>query len=185
MKLIVGLGNPGPEYKNTRHNVGFMVVEELARKLRVTREEHAHHAVIARAEFKGEPLLIMKPLTYMNLSGRAVKDAVRYRKIALSDLIVVLDDLDLEPGRLRLRAKGGSGGHKGLQSIIDELGTDDFARLRIGIGKVPNGETVDYVLSRFAPEEEELIKDTVQRAAEALCVWAASGIDRAMNQYNR
>ncbi|MGE5417557.1 MAG: aminoacyl-tRNA hydrolase [Acidobacteriota bacterium] len=184
MKLIVGLGNPGPDYKDTRHNVGFMVVEELASQLRVKKQDHAHDAVIAQAQFKGEPVLIMKPLTYMNLSGKSVRSIINKRKIALSDIIVVSDDLDLDLGRIRIRAKGGSGGHKGLQSIIDTIGSDGFARMRLGIGKPEHYHTVNYVLDKFDASEQETLTATVKRATDALTAWMAQGLDRAMNQYN-
>lgn len=183
MKLIVGLGNPGPEYKDTRHNAGFMVVEGLARQLRIKKQEYLHHAVIARANLKGEEILIAKPLTFMNLSGRAVRRMVYSYKVALPELIVVLDDMDLELGCLRFRARGGSGGHKGLQSIIDNLGTTDFPRLRIGIGR-PEGEVIDYVLTRFAQGEEEIMESCIKQAVMALTTWATNGIEKAMNQYN-
>lgn len=184
MKLIVGLGNPGPEYKNTRHNAGFMVVEELARQLKVKKEIHAHNAIIAQAQFKAEPVMIAKPLTFMNLSGQAVKSIVNKYKISLPDLIVVSDDMDLELGRLRIRAGGGSGGQKGMQSIVDNLGTDNFARLRMGIGRPDHYNVVDYVLTGFEKDEEEVFQAAIKRAADALTIWLVNGIQRAMNKYN-
>lgn len=184
MKLIVGLGNPGPEYKNTRHNAGFMVVEELARQLKVKKEISAHQAIIARAQFKAEPVLIAKPMTYMNLSGQAVRSIMNKYKITIPELLVVSDDMDLELGRLRMKPRGGSGGQKGMQSIIEILGTDDFARLRMGIGRPHHYNVVDYVLTRFDPAEEEVFQAAVKRAADALTVWLVNGIDRAMNKYN-
>lgn len=184
MKLIVGLGNPGEEYKNTRHNVGFMVVEELARQLRVTKQKYIHNGVVAPARFHGGTLLIAKPLTFMNLSGKAVKQMINANRVALPELIVIMDDLDLEPGIIRLRARGGSGGHKGLQSIIDCLGSQDFARLRVGIGRPPREDVIDWVLTRFGQDEEELMKPAINQAVEALKLWLILGIEKAMNQYN-
>jgi len=184
VKLIVGLGNPGEEYKNTRHNVGFMVVEELARQLKVSKQKYAYNGVVTQAQFHGEPLLIAKPFTFMNLSGKSVRQMMTAYRLTLPQLMVVVDDLDLEPGVIRLRGKGGSGGHKGLQSIIDSLGTQDFARLRVGIGR-PNGEDViDWVLTRFDASELDIMQPACKRAAEALKLWAISGIEKAMNQYN-
>lgn len=185
MKLIVGLGNPGQEYKNTRHNVGFMVVEELARQLKVVKQKHIHHGIIAWAQFHGETLLIAKPLTFMNLSGKAVQQMVKANRVNQSELIVVVDDLDLDPGVIRLRARGGSGGHKGLQSIIDCLGTQDFSRLRVGIGRPPAEDVIDWVLTRFGQDEEELMKPVINQAVEALKLWSVLGIEKAMNRYNR
>lgn len=184
MKLIVGLGNPGQEYKSTRHNVGFMVVEELARQLKVHKQKYIHNGVVARAQFHGETLLIAKPLTFMNLSGKAVQQIVKANRVTQSELMVVMDDLDLEPGVIRLRARGGSGGHKGLQSIIDSLGTQDFPRLRVGIGRPPAEDVIDWVLTRFGPDEEELVKPAINKAVEALKLWLVLGVEKAMNQYN-
>ncbi len=184
MKLIVGLGNPGQEYKNTRHNVGFMVVEELARQLKVDKQKHIHNGVVAWVRFHGETFLVAKPLTFMNLSGKAVQQMVRANRVSQSELMVVMDDLDLEPGVIRLRARGGSGGHKGLQSIIDCLGTQDFPRLRVGIGRPPGEDVVDWVLTRFGQDEEELMKPALDKAVEALKLWLVLGIEKAMNRYN-
>ncbi|MGE5373085.1 MAG: aminoacyl-tRNA hydrolase [Solirubrobacterales bacterium] len=185
MKLIVGLGNPGPEYKGTRHNIGFTVVEELARSLGVKKERTASQAMVGEASYLGETVLIAKPLTYMNLSGRAVKSLIQKNRIAPPELIVISDDLDLELGRIRIRPGGGSGGQKGLKSIMQELGTNEFSRLRIGIGRPIGDEVVDYVLTRFNREESEIIQASVTRAAEALKTWIESGIERAMNEFNR
>ena len=183
MKLIVGLGNPGPRYQGTRHNVGFMVVERLAEKSRKLKQEYKYNAVLAEAEVQGHLVLLAKPLTYMNLSGRAVKEIVDKKGINLEDLMVVLDDFNLELGRIRIRSKGSNGGHRGLKSVIDLLGTDRFARLRIGVGR-PQGDVVDFVLSSFSQEEKPVIDLAVDRAAEALTVWLQEGIEKAMSQYN-
>jgi len=184
VKLIVGLGNPGQEYKNTRHNAGFMVVEELARQLRVTGQKQIHNGVVAEARFHGEKLLIAKPFTFMNLSGQAVSRMMKANRITLPELIVVMDDMDLDPGIIRLRTGGGSGGHKGLQSIMDYLGTRDIARLRVGIGHPPHKDVVDWVLTRFDQEEEEALQTAVEQAVEALKIWLIFGIEKAMNRFN-
>lgn len=184
MKMIVGLGNPGAEYKNTRHNAGFLVVEELARQLRVKKEKFIHNSIVAQAQFRSESVVIVKPLTYMNLSGRAVKQIINANHILLAETIVVMDDMDLEPGIIRLRARGGSGGQKGMQSIIDHLGTQDLARLRVGIGRPPGEDVVDWVLTRFSRDEQDLMQEAIQTACEALKIWLLFGIEKAMNQFN-
>jgi len=183
MKVIVGLGNPGPRYKDTRHNVGFETLEELARRHPVQREESRFDAIIAHFQINQEKVCLLKPLTYMNLSGRAVRAFVSYYKIDLQDLIVIYDDMDLPVGSLRIRSKGGTGGHRGMNSLVENLGTQDFARIRIGIGR-PSGEAVDWVLGRFSPEEKPLIQKAISRAADAVECWLNHGIDKAMNEYN-
>lgn len=185
MKLVIGLGNPGKEYRGTRHNLGFMVVEELSRRHGVRRQEFMHDAVVAWLNFEGEEVVVAKPLTYMNRSGMAVKPLLAALRLNLEDVLVVCDDLDLEPGRIRIRPRGGSGGHRGLDSVISSLGTRDFARLRVGIGRPDSGEdVVNYVLNRFAQEEEELISRAVALAADAVETWIRQGIEKAMTSYN-
>jgi len=183
MKVIVGLGNPGRKYSNTRHNIGFMVLDEMARRYSVEKEEYRFDAIIGHIRLEGEKVLLVKPLTYMNLSGKAVQPVMRWYKLDLNELIVVYDDMDLAPGHLRLRAMGGSGGHKGINSIIDRLGTKEFARIRIGIGR-PANEAIDWVLGSFSPEEQKLMDAAIGRAADALEYWVKMGIERAMNKYN-
>lgn len=185
MKLVVGLGNPGEEYRGTRHNLGFMVVEELARRHRVHKQEYKHKAVLAWIQYKGEMVVLAKPLTYMNLSGMAVKPLVSSLKVGPGELLVIYDDMDLELGRIRIRPGGGSGGHRGLISIIGSLGTGEFHRLRIGIGRPPEGEEViDHVLSRFDRGEEIIIKAAIDKASDAVQEWIREGIVKAMNSYN-
>ena len=187
MKLIAGLGNPGKRYAESRHNVGFRVIEELARRWGVDEARYDRHfeALVGQAQRAGEPVLLMQPQTYMNESGRSVAAAWRFYKLALSELLLVLDDLDLPVGRLRLRPGGSSGGHKGLTDVIRCLGSEDFARLRIGIGKVHPSATVEYVLSRFEPDEQPAIAAAITKAADAVEVWLRQGIDAAMNEFNR
>jgi len=185
VKLVVGLGNPGKEYQGTRHNLGFMVVEELVRRHGVKRQEYKHSSVMAWLECHGEEVVVAKPLTYMNRSGQAVKPLVSALKLNLEDVLVICDDLDLETGRIRIRPRGGSGGHRGLASVISSLGTEEFARLRVGIGRPPTGEDViDYVLDGFTASETETMARAIARAADAVETWIGQGIEKAMNTYN-
>jgi len=183
MKIVVGLGNPGKKYTNTRHNVGFKVLEELAGRYTIEKEESKYDAMIVHIRIGNEKVLLVKPLTYMNLSGRAVKLLVNWFKLDLADLIVVYDDMDLKPGVLRIRAFGGTGGHKGMGSICESLGTKDFPRIRIGIGKAPD-EAIDWVLGEPSKEEKILINNTVKKAGDAVECWVKNGIATAMNAYN-
>ena len=183
MKVIVGLGNPGRKYSDTRHNIGFRVLEEIARRSSVEKEESRFDAIIGHIRIGGEKVFLVKPLTYMNLSGKAVQPLMRWFKLDLSDLIVIYDDMDLPPGTLRLRAQGGSGGHKGMASIIERLGSQEFARIRIGIGR-PDNEAIDWVLGKFSPTEQKLMEEVIGQAAAAVECWVKQGIERAMNEYN-
>lgn len=187
MKLIVGLGNPGREYRDTRHNVGFMVVDEIVRR-------HDLHLALAPSQvpetfvakrFGAEPLLLAKPLTFMNRSGDAVAALARYYDIAAPDLIVVVDDTALPLGRMRARARGSSGGHNGLKSIAARLGTDEFARLRLGVGRGdPRKDLADHVLSSFDAGERPAVEQLITRAADAAEMFAVEGIAKVMNAYN-
>lgn len=187
MKLIAGLGNPGKRYAESRHNVGFRVVEELARRWGADEARYDRHfeALVGQAQRAGEPVLLVQPQTYMNESGRSVAAAWRFYKLALSELMLVLDDLDLPVGRLRLRPDGSSGGHKGLTDVIRCVGSDEFPRLRIGIGKVHPSATVEYVLSRCEADEQSAMTTAITSAADAVEVWLSQGIDAAMNEFNR
>lgn len=183
MKVIVGLGNPGRKYSDTRHNIGFRVLDEIARRSSIEKEESRFDAIIGHIRISGEKVLLVKPLTYMNLSGKAVQPLMRWFKLDLSDLIVIYDDMDLPPGTLRLRAQGGSGGHKGMASIIERLGSQEFARIRIGIGR-PDNEAIDWVLGKFSLTEQKLMEEVIGQAAAAVECWVKQGIERAMNEYN-
>lgn len=187
MKLIAGLGNPGKRYAESRHNIGFAVVAELARRWRPGAPRYDRHfeALLCEAQPADRRVLLLQPQTYMNLSGRSVAAAWRYYKLALTDLMVVVDDLDLPVGAIRLRAGGSAGGHKGVMDVIRHLNTDQFGRLRVGIGKVHPSATVEFVLSRFSPEERETVDAAVVTAADALECWLAHGMDTAMNRFNR
>lgn len=185
MKLIVGLGNPGARYEGTRHNVGYMVVEELSRRYAVGSERTQFSGLWQEAELEGVRAFLLRPTTYMNCSGRSVQAAVSFYQLALEEMLVICDDFHLPLGRLRLRSGGSSGGQKGLQNIIQHLGTEEFPRLRIGIGLIPEGwDATGFVLSRFPAEEKPILQQTIQRAADAVVVWARAGIEKSMNRYN-
>jgi PTH1 family peptidyl-tRNA hydrolase len=183
--LIIGLGNPGKDYRLTRHNVGFRVVDRLAREQGIQFRKRRSGAQVGEGSVSREKLILAKPLSYMNKSGAAVKRLVEALNIPLNHLVVVHDDLDLACGRMKIKEKGGHGGHKGVQSIMEELGSVDFLRVKIGIGKPESPEQgADYVLSRFAADERALIKESVEQAAEAIEAIIVSGKDKAMNRYN-
>ena len=184
MKLIVGLGNPGAKYRGTRHNVGFAALDELARRRGVEFESAPAEAVMARVRDFAEPVLLAKPLTFMNLSGHAVGDLMRYFRVDLGDLFVLVDDANLPLARLRARARGSEGGHNGLRSIVAQLGTQEFARLRIGVGRGLERDLADHVLSRFDPDEREAIVAAVARAADAAEVFITDGIAQVMTRFN-
>lgn len=186
MKLIVGLGNPGSEYAATRHNIGFMVLQQLALKWGVTDWKFQEEALVADYRFKCERILLVKPQTFMNNSGVAVSALARFFKIPETDILVIYDDLDLAVGKLRLRAKGTSGGHRGLGSIILHLGKDTLSRIKIGISH-PTGmrPVVDHVLTPFTTEEVPLIRDAIGQAVLATEAWLTDGIAPAMNQFNK
>ncbi|MFH0982584.1 MAG: aminoacyl-tRNA hydrolase [Planctomycetota bacterium] len=183
MKLIVGLGNPGAKYAETRHNVGFRVIDELASRWRIDTSREKFHAWFGKGTIHGEPVVLLKPTTFMNRSGQAVLAAGRFYQLEIPDLLAVLDDLALPPGRVRLRPDGSAGSHRGLQDIIDRLGTDAFARLRMGIGGAA-GDAVDYVLSPFTAEEAALVPRVVALAADAVECWVTRGSEETMNRYN-
>lgn len=186
MKLIVGLGNPGARYARTRHNVGFDVVDLLATRERWSWETGRGRAHIASGAVGGEKVLLAKPQTYMNDSGLAVADLVRFYKLDLAALLIVCDDLDLARGKVRIRARGSAGGQHGLEDTIRRLGTNDFPRIKIGVGRPTHGrdENVDFLLSAPRGEEREALDDAIHRAAEAAGCWLTEGIEVAMNRYN-
>lgn len=185
MKVIVGLGNPGGKYEGTRHNVGFEVLYELARKWQASGVTRAHEAEIAEVHVAGEKTLLVAPQTFMNLSGRSVGSLMKFYKVDLEDLLVISDDLNLRCGQLRLRASGSSGGQKGIRDIIAHLGTEDFPRLRVGIGRPPGRMDVStFVLKRFLAEERETMDLTVRDAVDAVELWLREGVTAAMNKVN-
>jgi peptidyl-tRNA hydrolase, PTH1 family len=184
LKLVVGLGNPGSEYAETRHNMGFKVIEALEETLAIEVKKLKFGARVGEGSYKGQRVMLMKPWEFMNRSGQAVATAVGFYKLSPADLIVVSDDFALESGRLRLRAKGSAGGHNGLSDIIAKLGTNVFARCRIGIGHVSSAEAAGYVLGRPSSEDRPLLNDAILKAREAVLCWIEFGIDKAMNVFN-
>lgn len=186
MKIIVGLGNPGTRYDCTRHNVGFLVVDRLAQQQNITLDLHRCDALIGVGKSNAEPLLLAKPQTFMNRSGVAVAALLQEYGAVPVDLVVIYDDLDLPLGRIRIRANGSAGGHRGVSSIIEHLGGGEFSRIRIGIGRPPVGvEVIDYVLAPFAEAEGEELSKVIERAAEALDCLIHQGAATAMGVYNR
>jgi PTH1 family peptidyl-tRNA hydrolase len=183
-KLIVGLGNPGKEYVDTRHNIGFQVIDSLAETLQSDVKQRKFGARIGFGEFAEQKIILLKPWQYMNRSGQAVATVKGFYKLDVSDLLVVLDDMALEPGRIRIRAKGSAGGHNGLADIIEKLGTDNFGRLRIGIGQSGREDAIDFVLDKPTEEERTLLNEAIERSREAVLCWIEHGFDAAMNKYN-
>ncbi len=186
MKLIVGLGNPGREYRETRHNVGFMVADALADRWRVADQwREKSSALLARTGVGDAGVLLVKPLTFMNLSGEAVSAVAGFYKVEPADVLVIVDEAALPLGRLRARRDGSAGGHNGLKSLIQHLGTQAFPRLRVGVGRGDNGrELADHVLGRFEPDERETVSAAVLRAADATEMFISDGIERVMNAFN-
>jgi PTH1 family peptidyl-tRNA hydrolase len=186
MKLIVGLGNPGREYRETRHNIGFMVADALADRWRVDDQwRERFDALQIKTTVGGEPVLLSKPLTFMNLSGQAVQAIAGFYKIEPADVLVIVDEAALPLGRLRARRDGSAGGHNGLKSLIQHLGTPAFARLRVGVGRGADGRDLsDHVLGRFEPDERDTVSAAVLRAADASEMFIAEGIERVMNAFN-
>jgi PTH1 family peptidyl-tRNA hydrolase len=183
--MIAGLGNPGKKYERTRHNVGFMVLDALERTLPGTSRLRRFDAELFERTIGDGRIVLLKPQTFMNASGNAVGAAARWYHVPLNQLLIVYDDLDLPFGQLRLRPSGSSGGHNGMKSIIDRLGSDQFPRLRLGIGRGQQASTIGYVLSRFNATEERQLHEVIERAAGAVLSWQRDGIDVAMNEYNR
>lgn len=185
MKCIVGLGNPGRKYRKTRHNVGFMVIDELADRFQIKLSEKKFNGEYAIKHLKGERVILLKPKTFMNLSGECLRPLLDYYGIDAKDTLVIYDDLDLPTGRIRLRKKGGHGGHNGVRSVIDHLGTRDFKRLRIGIGRPQTAQPiVNYVLEKFAKDEREEAKLGILTGADVAEAWLKESFDDLMNRYN-
>lgn len=185
IKLIAGLGNPGTEYKGTRHNVGFEVIDLLAERLDVEMNKEKFSAAFGHMEFEDKKLILLKPMTFMNNSGQVITAVVNFYKLTAGDVLVITDDMALEPGMLRLRAAGSAGGHNGLLDIAEKLGTDKFGRLRIGIGSRGQTTGVDYVLSKPLGSERKQIDRAIIDAADAVMLWITEGIEAAMNEFNR
>ncbi len=185
MKIIVGLGNPTREYAGTRHNVGFSVIYNISDAYNIPVETKKHKALIGKGVIEGEKVVLAMPQTYMNLSGESVRELMDFYKCDLSDLIVIYDDISLDVGKLRIRAKGSAGGHNGIKNIIAHLGTQEFTRIKIGVGEKPaKMDLADYVLGHFSKEEQTVIRESADRAREAVCEIITHGAASAMNKYN-
>lgn len=184
MKLIVGLGNPGKEYEKTRHNVGFMVMNRLSDVMNVSISSSKFKGEYVKFKYKGEDVILLKPMTYMNASGESVIQVMNYFKINADDLLVIYDDLDMPVGKLRLRESGSAGGHNGVKSIIAHVGTQSFKRIRVGIDKHPRIKVIDYVLGHFSKDEQPLIDEGIENAVKAVELYLDKGFVAAMNAYN-
>lgn len=185
MKLIVGLGNPTVKYEKTRHNVGFEVIDALADKYNIALDVIKHKGMYGKGKIDGQSVILLKPMTFMNLSGESVILVSKYYKIAPEDVIVIYDDINLDVGRLRIREKGSAGGHNGMKNIITHLGTEGFPRIRVGVGmKPPKMDLADYVLSHFSEDEQALMNQGYDKACEALKLLLLDDIPQAMNKYN-
>lgn len=186
MFVIAGLGNPGGKYEKTRHNVGFQVMDRLADRYRIGVDKKRHRALCGTGVMEGTKVLLMKPQTFMNLSGESVGEVVDYYGVETeTELLVIYDDVSLEPGQIRIRKKGSAGGHNGVKSLIQHLGTQEFMRIRIGVGEKPKGyDLADYVLGHFSKEEEQVMQEVYDRAVLAAVKILTDGPDRAMNEFN-
>jgi peptidyl-tRNA hydrolase, PTH1 family len=184
MYIIVGLGNPGKRYQHTKHNIGFITIDFLAEKHGIQINKIKHKALVGEGVISGQKVLLVKPQTYMNLSGNSVREIVAYYKVELENLIVVYDDIDIPMGRLRIRKRGSAGTHNGMRSIVYDLQADGFPRVRIGIGGERRIRLTDYVIGGFGKEERKLMEESVTRASAALECLLSEGIDQAMNEYN-
>lgn len=185
MFLIVGLGNPGEEYADTRHNLGFKVIDELAARLKISSYKSKHQSFLAEGEIGGHKVMLVQPQTFMNNSGLAVKGILSWYKISINKLILIYDDVDLEVGQIRLREKGGAGGHHGIESVIAHLGETAFARVRVGIGRESvTGDVSDYVLQKIPPAQRESLATAIVTAADAVGAIVSQGLPAAMNKFN-
>lgn len=185
MYLIVGLGNPEPEYANTRHNMGFDSINKIARELNIDLKKTRFNAILGEGVVEGKKVFLVKPQTFMNNSGESVEAFVSFYKIPMENILVIYDDMDTEVGKIRVRAKGGAGSHNGMKSIINELNSEEFARIRVGIGKPKNEfDRIDYVIGRVSKEEQLKLQKGVDSARDAVIYWIENGIDNTMNKYN-
>ena len=187
MYLVVGLGNPGRQYESTRHNMGFDTVDYLVEEYKVTQGGVKFNAMYGKTVIGGEKVILMKPLSFMNLSGGPVRDMVNYFKIdPETELIVIYDDIDLDPGQLRIRKQGSAGGHNGIKDIIRQLGTEKFLRIKVGVGAKPKGwDLADYVLGRFSTEDRKIVDEAIAKAGKAVDIMISQGPDAAMNEFNK
>lgn len=184
MYLIIGLGNP-EEYSRTRHNMGFDTINKLAEKYGIKVNKNKFNSLYGSGEIEGEKVILLKPQTYMNLSGTAIREVMNFYKLSSKDIIVIYDDLDIEPGTIKIRKKGGPGTHNGMKSVVHEIGTEDFARIRVGIGMPQyKNDLLNFILTKIPEEEYKVLENAIQKAAEAIGEIIKKGIDSAMNQYN-
>lgn len=185
MYLIIGLGNPEEEYSRTRHNMGFDTINKLAEKYGIKVNKNKFNSLYGSGEIEGEKVILLKPQTYMNLSGTAIREVMNFYKLSSKDIIVIYDDLDIEPGTIKIRKKGGPGTHNGMKSVVHEIGTEDFARIRVGIGMPQyKNDLLNFILTKIPEEEYKVLENAIQKAAEAIGEIIKKGIDSAMNQYN-
>ncbi|WP_273837102.1 aminoacyl-tRNA hydrolase [Guptibacillus sedimenti] len=184
MKLIVGLGNPGKKFNNTRHNVGFMAIDQLAKEMGIALDQKKFQGIYGKGMVNGEAVYLLKPQTFMNLSGESVRPLMEYFNIEVADLLVIYDDLDLPTGKVRIRQKGSAGGHNGMKSIITHLHTQEFKRVRIGIDRSARQTVIDYVLKPFSKEEVEPIQLAIEQTAKACEAWTTTSFPEVMNKYN-
>lgn len=185
MKIIVGLGNPGSEYERTRHNTGFMVVDRLAQKYNIEVKKEKSKALFGTGEINGEKVIIVKPQTFMNLSGEAVRGIMDFYKESIENLLIIFDDIDLELGNIRIKERGSAGTHNGMKSIVQNLGTVDFKRVKVGIGKPkPNIDLVNHVLGKFSDEEFKILNGSIDKAVNAAEIIVSGNVSKAMNLYN-
>lgn len=185
MYIIAGLGNPTRTYEGTRHNIGFEVIDRLADSFRIDVSIQKNKALCGKGVIEGQKVILAKPQTYMNLSGDSLRELAAYYKVEPENIIVVFDDISLEPGQIRIRPKGSAGGHNGVKNIIARLGTEEFPRVKVGVGEKPKGwDLTDYVLSRFSSEDRKVMDESVKLAAEAVVAIMTQGTDAAMNKYN-
>lgn len=186
MKIIIGLGNPGKQYEQTRHNAGFMVIDRLSSQLGIPLDQSKFKGLYGIGFYKGEKVLLLKPLTYMNLSGESIRAVINYYQIELENMLVIYDDLDLPVGKIRLRQKGSAGGHNGIKSTIAQLGTQEFNRIRIGIDRPQQGMNIpDYVLGKFREQEQASITEAVNKSADACAAWLEKPFVQVMNEFNQ
>lgn len=182
--MVVGLGNPGKEYVDTRHNIGFRVIDSLAEALKIDVKRKKFSACLGTGEFADKKVILLKPMQFMNCSGQAVAAAAGFYKLAMSNLLVVTDDMALPPGRIRLRMKGSAGGHNGLADVIEKLGTENISRLRVGIGQSDEGMAYDYVLGKPTEADKPLLEKAITKARDAVLCWVEYGIRATMNKFN-
>jgi len=186
MYIIIGLGNPTDKYQATRHNIGWDAVTKISDDYRIALDIKKHKAICGKGNIEGEKVTLAQPITYMNLSGESVRELVDFYKVTPAEIIVIYDDISLEVGQLRIRKQGSAGGHNGIKSIISHLGTDEFPRIKVGVGDKPKGwDLADYVLSHFQPVEQPTIREALKDTSDACKMIITAGIDAAMNQYNR